>query len=627
MRKSLFFIFLLPFFLKSQNWDNRIFEIRQTTPELSLTQCEGSSFLIDSTFHLNFDSISSLKLHSQFKKIEQEYLNLPNPVSVWLRFKVKNVDSVSFPRFVMMYQRNIERMQLFVVDEKNHLDSSIILGCDFPYGRQPIKTKKPCFYVNLEAQKTYTLYLHIVQKDQFLKTSVHFYKIEDMIQLSDFTEYGFVIGLSFFFVCIALGMFLFMRTPLYLAYFIHALGSLGYFAATRGIGFAYVWGSFPVFEGISEVVFACVSFIGFLMFTIYFFEAPQYFPRLDKILKAVIIIIVIQILAGLSRKILPADIYYASSVAGAVSALVGIFLGGIISIWSYLIFKRKEAFYFVLGFLTFILTAIIVILHELGYNSLQYLAHSVMPNFTLFYEFAALLFILAYRIKGEWVKQQLRELQFQQNLAEQRQRISRDLHDEVGSTLTSIGVFSEIALQQVSYNSPQTVPVLNRIGDASRSLIDTINDIVWVINPNNDKFEDIILRMRLFAADLLMTKNVDIDFTVDAQLDKVNLSVEQRKQFYLIFKEAINNVFKYAECSTLKINIELDGSLIKMSIADNGKGFDTSNPKNGNGLKTMRDRAEILSSFQLDEAKGIKGGIIIESQIGKGTIIKMEMPI
>ena len=352
------------------------------------------------------------------------------------------------------------------------------------------------------------------------------------------------------------------------------------------------------------------------MFTIYFFETPQYFPKLDKILKVIIIIGVVEIVVGLSRKILPVGIYTASSAAGAIGALVGILLGGIISIWSYRLFKRKEAFYFVLGFVTFILTAIIVILHELGYTSLQHLAHSVMPNFTLFYEFTALLFILAYRIKEEWVKQQLRELQLQQNLAEQRQRISRDLHDEVGSTLTSIGVFSEIALQQISSMSPQAVPVLNRIGEASRSLIDTINDIVWVINPKNDKFEDIILRMRLFAADLLMSKNVNIDFTADAQLDKVNLSVEQRKQFYLIFKEAINNVFKYAKCSVLKINIELDGSNIKMTIADNGKGFDTSNPKNGNGLKTMCERSEIL-----------RGGINIESNIGQGTTIKMEMPI
>ena len=475
----------------------------------------------------------------------------------------------------------------------------------------------------MEAQKTYTLYLHIEQKDQFLKTTVNLYETKDMIRLGDFTEYGFIIGLSFFFVCIALGMFLFMRTPLYLAYFIHTLGSLGYFAATRGIGFAYVWSNFPIFEGVSEVVFACLSFIGFLIFTIYFFETPQYFPKLDKILKGIIFIGLAEIVVGLSRKVLPLGTYYMSSAVGALSAILGIFLVGIISIWSYRIFKRKETFYFVLGFFMFILTVIIVILHELGFASLQYLAHSVMPNLSLFYEFTALLCILAYRIKEEWVRQQLRELQLQHNLTEQRQRISRDLHDEVGSTLTSIGVFSEIALQQVSSNSPQTVPVLNRIGDASRSLVDTINDIVWVINPKNDKFEDIILRMRLFAADLLMTKNVDIDFTVDEQLDKVNLSVEQRKQFYLIFKEAINNVFKYAECRTLKIKIELDGSLIKMSIVDNGKGFDISNPKNGNGLKTMRERAEILSKGLLTENKGI----VIESQIGQGTIIKMEMPI
>jgi signal transduction histidine kinase len=164
--------------------------------------------------------------------------------------------------------------------------------------------------------------------------------------------------------------------------------------------------------------------------------------------------------------------------------------------------------------------------------------------------------------------------------------------------------------------NPESLPLLDRIGESSRDLVSTINDIVWAINPQNDKFENIALKMHLFAADLLMPEDVDLDFQADTQLNDVNLSLEERKQFYLIFKEAINNVYKYAECSTLKVHLELCEKDICMSIVDNGKGFDIAHPKQGNGLKSMAERAKLL-----------RGSLVIDSALGKGTIVKLCFPI
>ncbi|NJN33526.1 MAG: hypothetical protein HC817_03995 [Saprospiraceae bacterium] len=586
MKVILLYISCLPFLLNAQNIVNNTCVIRDTTKGIQMTDCGCSSIFRDSTCQFNFDDA----IKRPFEPINRADIRLQNPVSVWLRFKVQNADSVSILRFVTVYQRNTERVKLFVVDENQRVDSFATVGCDFPYDKQNRLTLTPSFHVQLAAKKHYTLYLNIIQKDQSLKTSIHFRPIEAAIQLKDSARFGFVVGLSFFYMCVALGMFLFMKTRLYFAYFFHVLGSLGYLMATKGLGFMYIWSVFPVFEGASEVIFASLSFSGFLLFSVYFFDTPQYFPKLDIVLKAIISIGFIEIMAGLFRKLLPLGTYALVSGLSALSLILGLIIVGFISVWSYFLFKKKETFYFVLSFVVFILTAILIILNEIGYTYWRYLAHDVMPNVSLFYEFSALMIILAYRIKERWITQQLREHQLQQNLMEQRQQISRDLHDEVGSTLTSISVFSEIAMQQ----SPLAMPVLKRIGDASRSLIDSINDIVWVTNPKNDKFEDITLRMRLFAADLLMPKNVNIYFNFDPELDKIELTVEQRKHFYLVFKEVINNIFKYAVCNTVDIHIEKSESSIKMNISDNGIGFDVLNPKNGNGLKTMRERAEIL---------------------------------
>jgi signal transduction histidine kinase len=287
-----------------------------------------------------------------------------------------------------------------------------------------------------------------------------------------------------------------------------------------------------------------------------------------------------------------------------------------IAIKSYLKFRKREALLFLLGFTSLLVTIIFVVMTELGFPAFRHLAHSVLPEFTVFFEFSIMFIVLVLRLRDEWTSKKIKELELQQNLAEQRQRISRDLHDDVGSTLNSISVYSEIAKQQLKVTNPESLPILERIGDSSRDLVSTINDIVWAINPQNDKFENIALKMRLFAADLLMPEDVDFDFQADTSLNDVNLSLEQRKQFYLIFKEAINNVYKSAECSTLKVHLELCEKNICMTIVDNGKGFDTQNPKQGNGLKSMAERAKIL-----------RGVLEIYSESGKGTRVKLRFPI
>ena len=616
MKPILLFLCLIPPFIAAQNPDSAAYQLSRETPTFSLIDNAFSQIYEDPTFLIPLDSLLQLPQKYRFEKHQIEELSALKPTSLWVYFKVKNSDSVSFQRFVMLQQRNIERAQLFVVDENGRVDSSRVLGCDFPFGRQAIPTQIVSFTVNFEAGKTYKFYLHIEQHDQPLRTEIKLTRTEDALPLLEIRWYAFVVGLGFIYVCLAFGMFLFMKKPLYLAYLIYTIGGVGYIAATKGIGYEAIWSNFTIFEGISETVFGTTALIGFLLFTIYFFETPQYFPIFDKILKGVIAICTLIILTGFFRKMLPQGTYLTTAIVGLVAAFITLPIVPIIAISSYYLLKKKEALYFIIGFSSFIVSAVLNIAVEMGFNGLRHLAHNLLPPFTTLFEFSILLFLLGYRIKEEWLKQTLQELEFQKNLSAQRLRISRDLHDDVGSTLTSIALFSEIAIRQVQATNPAAVPNLERIGEASRHLIDSVNDIVWSVNPQNDKFENIILRMRLFAADLMMPKNVAINFEADERLNALNLSVEKRKHFYLIYKEAINNVFKYAECSTLNIQIALSECEITLFIQDNGKGFDPQNPQIGNGLKSMSDRAEIL-----------RGGIVIDSMAAKGTTIKLHFPI
>ena len=165
-----------------------------------------------------------------------------------------------------------------------------------------------------------------------------------------------------------------------------------------------------------------------------------------------------------------------------------------------------------------------------------------------------------------------------------RNKIASDLHDDVGSTLSSISIFSQMAQQQ----SKEVIPLLETIGESSRKMLDAMADIVWTINPENDQFEKIILRMRNFAYELLGAKNIDFEFNADEDVAKMKLPMEVRKNLYLIFKEATNNMVKYSGADKAYFHIKGEKNNLTMLIRDNGKGFDHTQSTEGNGLKNMK---------------------------------------
>ena len=193
-----------------------------------------------------------------------------------------------------------------------------------------------------------------------------------------------------------------------------------------------------------------------------------------------------------------------------------------------------------------------------------------------------------------------------------RNKIARDLHDDVGSTLSSISIFSQMAQEQ----SKETIPLLETIGESSRKMLDAMADIVWTINPENDQFEKIILRMRSFAYELLGAKQIDFEFVADEDVAKMKLPMDVRKNLYLIFKEATNNMVKYSEANRAFFEVKREGNDLTMLIRDNGKGFDINQPKQGNGIINMRKRAGEMEAV-----------ISIDSLPEEGTTIQLKVAV
>jgi two-component system, NarL family, sensor histidine kinase UhpB len=189
-----------------------------------------------------------------------------------------------------------------------------------------------------------------------------------------------------------------------------------------------------------------------------------------------------------------------------------------------------------------------------------------------------------------------------------RNKIAGDLHDDIGSTLNSISIYSEVARKKdENYDE-----ALQMIGEASRKIIDAMSDIVWTINAENDSFEKIIFRMKSLAYNLFRAKNIEFTFQTDEILNDKKLSLEERRNFYLIFKEAVNNLVKYSGATRASLSLTWENGRVRLNIRDNGVGFDTSQSNAGNGLKNMKRRA--------DEMKAV---FTLESQPGNGTQIDL----
>jgi ligand-binding sensor domain-containing protein/two-component sensor histidine kinase len=194
-----------------------------------------------------------------------------------------------------------------------------------------------------------------------------------------------------------------------------------------------------------------------------------------------------------------------------------------------------------------------------------------------------------------------------------RTKISRDLHDEIGSTLSGIGLMSEMAKQQLDNEKHKEArKSLDKISDNSEEMLGKMSDIVWAINPQNDTFEKMMGRLRDYSKYLTATRGINLHFESGKELQRNNLNMQQRKNIYLICKEAINNAVKYADCHNLKFTFENNDHHFNIFIQDDGKGFNTQTDFEGNGLKNMRSRAE-----------EIKARLEIYSEENKGTDIKL----
>jgi two-component system sensor histidine kinase UhpB len=202
----------------------------------------------------------------------------------------------------------------------------------------------------------------------------------------------------------------------------------------------------------------------------------------------------------------------------------------------------------------------------------------------------------------------------QQQLAEMelRNSIAADLHDDVGSSLSSICMLSEMAVSGLASSSKEEL--LSKVSAYSRETMGKMGDIVWMIKPAADEGFDLLERMERFLHEMCTSKGIIGQFDSE-ELRIPKLSMHKRKALYLIFKEAVNNAVKYAAATTISVRIRNNTGTIQMKISDDGTGFDLNTVRRGNGIANLQNRA-----------KEVGGTTTLVSSLGEGTTITCLIP-
>lgn len=207
-----------------------------------------------------------------------------------------------------------------------------------------------------------------------------------------------------------------------------------------------------------------------------------------------------------------------------------------------------------------------------------------------------------------------KKLEEQQALLEVRNKISKDLHDDIGSTLTSIHILSNISQTVISENPAQAKQMIADIASQSKNIQQNMSDIVWSIRPDNNKVENLISRMREYLGQTLEPQQIQTKLFVNETALHLELPMEYRKELLLIFKEAVNNIVKHSGATVVDLEFSMQQETLNMTIKDNGvwKGSPSSS---GTGTYSMQQRAVALT------------GTLSIDGTPQGTLVQLKLPV
>lgn len=241
----------------------------------------------------------------------------------------------------------------------------------------------------------------------------------------------------------------------------------------------------------------------------------------------------------------------------------------------------------------------------------------------MFILFSSIIYLIIRIYISQKIKKRVAALEKKNIIEKERSRISRDMHDSIGSNLTRVAILSDRIENDINNGTLDKIKIgeiknrIKSIGQISRENIDSLNEIIWSLSSQYDSLNNLIFYMHHYANEMLLNCSTSLDFKLPEIIPDITLTPEIRRNIFLIFKEAVNNLVKYSKATLVIINLNISANSFQFEINDNGIGFselqhDTINAKLPKfGLVNMKSRA-----------RSIGADLQINSSLGKGTVIK-----
>jgi signal transduction histidine kinase len=211
-------------------------------------------------------------------------------------------------------------------------------------------------------------------------------------------------------------------------------------------------------------------------------------------------------------------------------------------------------------------------------------------------------------------QRQIRRLEQESAVAAERTRIARDIHDELGSSLTKISKLAE-TMEQQGEKQTQVMALSKAISSTARDTVQTMDEIVWALNPKNDTLKEIANYLVFFTEDFLRPSGIACCLDATLSLPRIPVTAEVRHNIFMVVKEALNNAVKHAKAKEIRFGLNYADNKLTVEIADDGRGFGIRNkPAVGNGLEFMQKRMSAIG-----------GQFHLKCEPGRGTTVRLEL--
>lgn len=376
------------------------------------------------------------------------------------------------------------------------------------------------------------------------------------------------------------------------------------------------------FESFLDNIIFSVGYIFYIIFHRKFLETKKYYRALDRSLFWGSIAITVLMTAYILFFFLSPDFRIANTIEDSTKILLLVI--SVVFILQGLSYRNQLMNYIVMGNISLCLLSIIS--QTIISTNFKIVKGVSVLNLALFYyeagitiELLFFLFALTYKNKMEIIvsiqKEEKLKLETERKEMEkqvavlaakqdERNRISVDMHDELGSGVTAIRLMSEIVKSKMK-NDNDTLPEIEKISNSANELLNKMNTIIWTMTSSNDTLENMVAYIRSYAVEFFESTNIDCIFSMPASIPAREISGEKRRNIFLSVKEALNNVVKHSQSSVVRINVSVHDRLI-IEIQDDGIGINMDKlRKFGNGLNNMKKRmTSINGEFNIENHAG-----------------------